>query len=195
MNFESLREANIKRQGEWPGNVHADLAFRTLEVCGETGEFAEAVMNWLHLKQQSALAMLNDEMADVIISIDLLAHELGIDLPMAVSNTLVFDIPSNESLDLGESSNQNTALAIKGLEVCKFSGLLAESVKKLLRDQRGIAGECGSTDQVVKQMANLIKSIDALAKMLDLNLAHIVANKFNKTSSKYGFATRLTISG
>ena len=62
LTFGALRRANNTRQMEWPGNDKADLAFRAIEVAGEFGEVAEAV-----------------------IALDLLADKMGIDLSEAVA--------------------------------------------------------------------------------------------------------------
>ncbi|MGV2975222.1 MazG-like family protein [Roseibium alexandrii] len=90
MKFSDLREANITRQKEWPGNDQADIAFRGLEVAGEFGEVAEALKKYLRgtrgIKGSTAdLQDVADEMADAIIALDLLADQMGIDLGAAVT--------------------------------------------------------------------------------------------------------------
>ncbi|EEE43363.1 MazG-like family protein [Roseibium alexandrii] len=90
MKFSDLREANITRQKEWPGNDQADIAFRGLEVAGEFGEVAEALKKYLRgtrgIKGSTAdLQDVADEMADAIIALDLLADQMGIDLGAAVA--------------------------------------------------------------------------------------------------------------
>jgi len=87
--LHELRTANILRQDEWPGDENTDTAFRALEVAGEAGELAEAVKKYLRAEKAIAgkigkLEDIADEMGDVIISIDLLANHLGIDLEAAV---------------------------------------------------------------------------------------------------------------
>ncbi len=91
MLFQHLRQANETRQGEWGGDDKTDLAFRALEVSGEAGELAEAVKKYLRAERgiQGTTATLDDiadEMGDVIISIDLLAAHLGINLGHAVAS-------------------------------------------------------------------------------------------------------------
>lgn len=90
MKFSDLREANITRQKEWPGNDQADIAFRGLEVAGEFGEVAEALKKYLRgtrgIKGSTAdLQDVANEMADAIIALDLLADQMGIDLGAAVT--------------------------------------------------------------------------------------------------------------
>jgi NTP pyrophosphatase (non-canonical NTP hydrolase) len=88
MSLEFLREANRVRQSEWPGSEAADVPFRAIELAGETGELMEAVKKWLRSQRSIAgtvadLSDVEDEMGDVLISLDLLAADLGIDLTAA----------------------------------------------------------------------------------------------------------------
>lgn len=99
LTFNALRTANNARQKEWPGNDKIDIAFRTIEVAGECGELAEAIKKYLRadrgIKGSTAgLENIADELADVIISIDLLAADLHIDLGQAVSSK--FNATSNK---------------------------------------------------------------------------------------------------
>lgn len=89
----TLRQANTARQMEWPGGEHVDLAFRGLELAGETGELCNLLKKAVRLQrgikgtceEREALSkMIEDEAADVLISLDLVCMELGIDLGLAV---------------------------------------------------------------------------------------------------------------
>jgi len=87
--FNVLRQANQNRQREWPGNEKADLAFRAIEVAGEAGEVSEAVKKFLRAERgiKGSTATRDDiasEMGDLLVSLDLLADELGINLGEAV---------------------------------------------------------------------------------------------------------------
>jgi len=87
--FNVLRGANKRRQQEWPGNEKADVAFRAIEVAGEAGEVAEAVKKLLRAERgiKGSTATKDDvadEMGDLLVSLDLLAEALGIDLGRAV---------------------------------------------------------------------------------------------------------------
>lgn len=91
LTFNSLRGANRNRQKEWPGNDKADVAFRALEVAGEAGELCEKVKKFLRaergIKGSTATASeIADEMGDLLVSLDLLADALGIDLGRATSS-------------------------------------------------------------------------------------------------------------
>lgn len=88
--FNVLRGANVNRQKEWPGNEHADVAFRAIEVAGEAGEVAEAVKKFLRAERgiKGSTATKEDvaaEMGDLLVSLDLLANQMGIDLGSAVA--------------------------------------------------------------------------------------------------------------
>ncbi len=85
MIFSDLREANVKRQKEWSGSDKASLEFRALEVGGETGELLEAVKKYIRQRDgirgtKATMKNIADEIGDVIISLDLLADCLGLDL-------------------------------------------------------------------------------------------------------------------
>lgn len=88
--LEALKTANIVRQGEWGGQEHVDMPFLAIEVAGESGELLEACKKYLRAERgiQGSTATLKDiadEMGDVVISLDMLATELNIDLGKAVS--------------------------------------------------------------------------------------------------------------
>ena len=87
--FNVLRGANRRRQEEWPGNDKADVAFRAIELAGEAGEVAEAIKKYLRAERgiKGSVATKEDvasEMGDLLVSLDLLADALGIDLGDAV---------------------------------------------------------------------------------------------------------------
>ena len=87
--LNELRDKNIQRQNEWPGHDRADLSFRTIELAGETGELCEAIKKHIRSKRgiagtTASIEDIVDEVGDVLISLDLLCLELGINLELAV---------------------------------------------------------------------------------------------------------------
>jgi NTP pyrophosphatase (non-canonical NTP hydrolase) len=91
LTFNVLRSANRQRQTEWPGNEQADMPFRAIELAGEAGEVSEAIKKFLRAERgiKGSTATLEDvasEMGDLIVSLDLLANSLGINLGEAVRN-------------------------------------------------------------------------------------------------------------
>lgn len=90
VNFESLRDANLRRNAQWVGDKPPiSLSFRGNELAGEVGE----ACNELKKIERHNLGLpggkedktgLTEELADVIICVDLLAMSMGIDLGEAV---------------------------------------------------------------------------------------------------------------
>ncbi len=89
MKFEELREANSRRHQEWAGSTPISLSFRGLELGGEAGEVLNEVKKLERGRMGIAggktdLDGLKEELADVMICVDLIAMDLGIDLSEAV---------------------------------------------------------------------------------------------------------------
>jgi len=89
MKFETIRLANQRRHEEWANGNEVSLAFRGLELAGEAGE----ACNELKKLERERLGMVGgktditgptEELADVLICVDLIAMDLGIDLGDAV---------------------------------------------------------------------------------------------------------------
>ena len=89
LSLTPLREANAARQAEWHGGEKVDLAFRGLELAGEVGELANKLKKLVRLDRgihgtsearEALLADIRDEAGDVLVCLDLVAMELGIDL-------------------------------------------------------------------------------------------------------------------
>lgn len=85
-----LREANRTRQAEWDPGSKLSLAYRGNELAGETGEACNILKKLererLGIKgSRGSVDHLAEELADVIICVDLIAMEFGIDLGAAVA--------------------------------------------------------------------------------------------------------------
>jgi len=84
-----LREANLAREAERDPKAVASLLFRAVELGGEAGEALNLVKK---LERQrlgiagstATLEQLADELADVLICVDLVAMTAGIDLEAAL---------------------------------------------------------------------------------------------------------------
>lgn len=84
--FKHLREANEARNIEWKGSMDVVPAlFRATELAGEVGEACNVIkklererMGWVG--SRATLAQLGAELADVIICVDLIAMDYGLDL-------------------------------------------------------------------------------------------------------------------
>lgn len=85
-----LRERNRARQIEWPNSDKIDMSYRAIAVGSEAGEVLGAVHKYLRLKNgiggdKKDIQDIADEMGDVLITLDLLADMLGIDLAEAAA--------------------------------------------------------------------------------------------------------------
>ncbi len=81
--------------------------------------------------------------------------------------------------------------AFRAIEVAGESGEVAEAVKKLLRERRGIKGSTASVESVADEIADTIIALDLLAENLGIDIGPALARKFNATSEKYGLKTRI----
>lgn len=85
-NFQLLRNANAARNIEWKGSMDVvPPLFRSTELAGEVGEACNVIkklererMGWVG--SRATLAQLGEELADVIICVDLIAMDYGLDL-------------------------------------------------------------------------------------------------------------------
>ncbi|MCA9036540.1 MAG: MazG-like family protein [Planctomycetaceae bacterium] len=83
--FQQLRNANIRRHAEWAKGGSVSLSFRGLEMAGECGEVCNELKKIERVRLGLAggsddLNGLKEELADVLICLDLIAMDLGIDL-------------------------------------------------------------------------------------------------------------------
>lgn len=90
--YPTLRDANIARAVDFQNGAKVSAAFRGLELGGEVGE-AQNVMKKLErlrlgmkgeYDKDELIKKLKEELADVIICVDLIAMDFSIDLTLAV---------------------------------------------------------------------------------------------------------------
>ncbi len=84
-----LRQANISRDAQWCDGRTLPLSFRGNELAGEVGEACNIIKKLEREEfgmpgSRANKAQLAEELADVIICVDLLAMQLGINLTEAV---------------------------------------------------------------------------------------------------------------
>ena len=89
MDFAKLRDANQRRHIEWAKGGEVSLSFRGLELGGEAGEVLNEVKKIERGRMgmaggKSDLTGVAEELADVLICVDLIAMDLDIDLSEAV---------------------------------------------------------------------------------------------------------------
>lgn len=89
--LSELRQANVARQLEWQKGESVDLSFRGNELAGETGEACNVIKKLErerlgYVGSRVTVDDLADELADIIICVDLVADKVGINLGKAVIN-------------------------------------------------------------------------------------------------------------
>jgi NTP pyrophosphatase (non-canonical NTP hydrolase) len=89
LKLRHLREANLMRQAEWDPASKLTLTYQATELCGEVGEACNIVKKFerelLGLRgTRATLQDLADELADVVIVVDLICSRFDIDLGDAI---------------------------------------------------------------------------------------------------------------
>jgi NTP pyrophosphatase (non-canonical NTP hydrolase) len=89
LKLRHLRDATLMRQAEWDPKNQLSLAYHATELCGEVGEAANIIKKLererLGLRgSRATLKDLADELADVVIVVDLICAGFGIDLGDAI---------------------------------------------------------------------------------------------------------------
>ncbi len=85
----TLREAIAVRQIEWDANNDITLAYRGNELAGEVGEACNVIKKLERERigirgSRATIEQLAEELADVVICVDLIAMHVGVDLDAAV---------------------------------------------------------------------------------------------------------------
>ena len=83
-----------------------------------------------------------------------------------------------------------------GLEVAAEAGEIAGCVQKLVRHDKGIAGNGGLTREVLlaklaDEIGDVMVNLDRIATIYGVDVEQATANKFNKTSAKHGLKTKI----
>lgn len=91
LSFATLREANARRNAIWDTTAEGlSLAFRGNELAGEVGEACNVIKKLERERlgirgSRDTVEHLTEELADVIICVELIAMAMNIDLAHAVS--------------------------------------------------------------------------------------------------------------
>jgi len=88
--LEKLRQANARRSKEWDPNGKLGLSFFGCELAGETGEACNIAKKLERERlgivgSRSTVERLAEELADIVIVVDMIATMEGIDLPSAIA--------------------------------------------------------------------------------------------------------------
>jgi NTP pyrophosphatase (non-canonical NTP hydrolase) len=89
MDTRQLRAANEARQYEWDKEGGITASYRAMELGGEVGEALNVVKKLERQRlgirgSRATVEQLAEELADVVICVDLIAMQYGIDLGAAV---------------------------------------------------------------------------------------------------------------
>ena len=175
MNYEILREANAARQAEWDPSGYANSpAWRLNELGGEVGEVCN-LLKKLHRERmgvpgsRATKDQLAEELADVMICIDLAAMEFGVEWRL---------------LNAHAASNYNSLPALPTLPR-QGTRLLAYKGNACLAYQM--------TAPMLPELALLQAATMHLAFWENIDLRMATAAKFNATSAKVGLQTTLRL--
>jgi NTP pyrophosphatase (non-canonical NTP hydrolase) len=82
-------------------------------------------------------------------------------------------------------------LSFRGLELAGEAGEACNELKKLERFRMGMVGGKEDIHGLREELADVLICVDLIAMDLDIDLGDALMAKFNKTSEKYGLATKL----
>lgn len=93
----------------------------------------------------------------------------------------------------GTTEGRLIDLLFRSNEIGGEAGELQNIVKKYARTQLGMPGGCDDfvIRAIADEIADTIVCCDRLAELLDIDTGEAVRDKFNKTSDKHGFKTKL----
>jgi NTP pyrophosphatase (non-canonical NTP hydrolase) len=173
----ALREVNIIRDREWDTSDNGlDGSFFGNELAGEVGEAIEVGQAiYYGYEPEPSIEDLGEELADVIICVDLLALKFGIFVDAAISS-------------FGEIEPD-----VELLNLAVFTGRACNITKKLERERLGLVGSRATLDDLAAELVKVLNSAFLLGIAYGIRLDVAVAAKFNKTSDKCGLVTKMQV--
>ncbi|MFN9717296.1 MAG: MazG-like family protein [Planctomycetota bacterium] len=98
---------------------------------------------------------------------------------------------ANEKRHIEWAKGAKIPLSFRGLELAGEAGEVCNELKKIERTRLGMVGGKSATDGLQEELADVLVCVDLIAMDLGIDLSEALRDKFNKTSEKYGLATRL----
>lgn len=98
---------------------------------------------------------------------------------------------ANEKRHIEWAQGVEIPLSFRGLELAGEAGEACNELKKLERTRLGMVGGKQDIEDLQEELADVLVCVDLIAMDLGINLGEALRAKFNKTSEKYGLATRL----
>ncbi|ARQ01906.1 MazG-like family protein [Pseudorhodoplanes sinuspersici] len=165
--FTTLRAANRARQHEWDKNGGISIEYRCNELAGEMGEACNVIKKLERERlgirgSRATVGQLAEELADVVICVDLIA----------MGRSAV--VPLNTGYPVGFGS-----AAHAGAELAKQVGWLCDAVLD------------SEFDVLETRCLLVVRTAYALADIYGIDLDGAIVRKFNATSEKVGLSTRL----
>jgi NTP pyrophosphatase (non-canonical NTP hydrolase) len=91
------------------------------------------------------------------------------------------------------SDDSALTLGFKGNELAGEVGEACNVIKKLERERLGIPGSRDTVEHLAEELADVVICTDLVAAKAGIDLWSAVVSKFNQTSEKMGFQTRMFI--
>lgn len=95
--------------------------------------------------------------------------------------------------ELMEALYQHESPMVIGGGIAAAVGKVLNACKKRFRYELGIVGGVEDTTAIEEELGDVVICCSLLANKLKIDLGKAVANKFNKTSAKYGFPHHLRV--
>jgi NTP pyrophosphatase (non-canonical NTP hydrolase) len=83
------------------------------------------------------------------------------------------------------------SLSFRGNELAGEVGEACNVIKKLDRERMGIKGSRDTVEHLAQELADVVICADLIASAAGINLDEAIRDKFNATSEKHGFKTRM----
>lgn len=166
--FSNLRDANVARQAEWAGEVKLSLAYKGNELAGEVGEACNVIKKLDRellgiAGSRDTREHLAEELADVIICVDLIAIEAEC-----------------EPIEARRMSNiRLISLSAGGNRLGAGVGSVCQAI------------DDGDLEWLWDALRDLVTTAEMIARAAEIDLDVAVRAKFNATSEKVGLKTRL----
>ena len=106
---------------------------------------------------------------------------------MLLSNLRKANIERNREWD----KDSIVTASFRGLELGGEVGELLNVIKKLERERLGIRGSRDTVEHLAEELADVFICADLIGMRFGIDIGRAVVEKFNRTSSNYGLATRL----
>jgi NTP pyrophosphatase (non-canonical NTP hydrolase) len=160
----------------------------------QSAEFTAAAASAEQVRRHALTAVVDDDYPAVRHDYE---HALGA-LIMAMRSNGRFDLRGHINLRSANIARQKEWDEGQQLSIEYFGNALAGEVgeacnviKKLARQRLGLKGSTATTTMLADELADAVIYIDLIALREGINLDKAVALKFNATSEKLGFRTRM----